>query len=312
MAAASDPSLPPAVANGGARAIDEVAVASVLGRMARHTQAPWLHAEVARRMAERLRVVRLQPTTVVDWWAHTGASGDLLHTVYPKARRVVVEPSDALRQLSRDAARRPWWSARRFRAGAVDVCAGEPDAGAAQLLWANMVLHAVADPPALMARWQRALGTDGFVMFSCFGPDTLRELHALYRRQGWPAPGAPFVDMHDLGDMLIEAGFADPVMDQEHLTLTWDSPQALLAELRQLGGNASPQRFAGLRTPRWRARLHDALASLGTSDGRLGLSFEIVYGHAFKAAPRVRTGEPTTVSVQDMRAMLRAARGARP
>lgn len=259
-------------------------------------------------MAERLAVVRLQPATVLDWWGHTGASAALLRAAYPKARRVVFEPDDVSLARSRDAVQRPWWAGRR--GAAVDVRADEPEAGAAGLLWANMMLHAEADLPALMARWQRALAVDGFLMFSTLGPDTLRELHALYRRLGWPAPGAPFVDMHDLGDMLIEAGFADPVMDQERLTLTWSSPQALLAELRQLGGNASPARFAGLRTPRWRARLDDALATLAAADGRIAMSFEVVYGHAFKAAPRLRADVPTTVSVQDMRAMLRSARGA--
>ena len=69
--------------------------------------------------------------------------------------------------------------------------------------------------------------------------------------------------MHDLGDMLVEAGFADPVMDQETITLTWPSGEALLAELRQLGGNVDPRRFAGLRTPRWRSRLAEALEARG-------------------------------------------------
>lgn len=315
MPAVTDPrapgSAPAPAAASGARAIDAAAVAAALRRMARAAQPPWLHGEVARRMAERLRVVRLQPAAVIDWWGHTGASGELLRSAYPKARRFVVEPNEVLRERSRRAARRPWWDAARLRAAAVDVCDGDPEAGSAQLLWANMMLHAAGDPPALMARWQRALAADGFVMFSCLGPDTLRELHALYARLGWPAPGAVFVDMHDLGDMLIAAGFADPVMDQEQLTLTWSSPQELLAELRGLGGNVAPRRFAGLRTPRWRARLHDALATLATGDGRIGLTFEIVYGHAFKAAPRVRAGEPTVVSVQDMRALLRSAGAAR-
>ncbi len=285
------------------------AVRAALRRAARDAQAPWLHAEVARRMAERLAVVRLQPATVLDWWGHTGASAALLRAAYPKARRVVFEPNEALLARSRDATLRPWWAARR--SAAIEVRGDEPEPGSARLLWANMMLHAAADLPALMVRWQRALAVDGFLMFSTLGPDTLRELHALYRRLGWPTPGAPFVDMHDLGDMLIDAGFADPVMDQERLTLTWDSPQALLAELRQLGGNVSPMRFAGLRTPRWRARLHDALATLAAADGRIAMSFEVVYGHAFKAAPRMRADAPTKVSVQDMRAMLRSARGAR-
>ena len=117
--------------------------------------------------------------------------------------------------------------------------------------------------------------------------------------------------MHDLGDMLVQAGFADPVMDQETLTLTWENPRALLAELRSLGGNASPTRWPGLRTPRWRERLHAALQSLAGLDGRLRLSFEIVYGHAFKAPPRAPLSSGTAVSLEDMRAMVRAAGGPR-
>jgi malonyl-CoA O-methyltransferase len=115
--------------------------------------------------------------------------------------------------------------------------------------------------------------------------------------------------MHDFGEMLVQAGFADPVMDQETLTLRWSNPRALLAELRTLGGNAAPDRFDGLRTPRWRARLERALESLAAPDGTLGLSFEVAYGHAFKAAPRLRAGEATTVSLDDMRAMVRSSHG---
>jgi len=178
----------------------------------------------------------------------------------------------------------------------------------AQLVWANMMLHAVQDPPVLMARWQRALAVDGFLMFSSFGPDTLRELRDLYARLGWPAPTPAFVDMHDLGDMLVHAGFADPVMDQETLTLSWASPQALLAELHALGGNIAPGRMAGLRTPRWRQRLERELQALAGPDGRPALRFEIAYGHAFKALPRALPDAPTTVSLEEMRSLVRSGR----
>ena len=290
------------------RLLDTVAVDAALRRLAREPRPPWLHAEVARRMAARLEWIRLEPETVIEWWGHTGASGELLAKAYPKARRIVVEPSEALLQRSRADARQPWWSARHW-GRATQVRLDEPSPGSAQLLWANMMLHAEPDPPALLVRWQRLLAVDGFIMFSYLGPGTLRELRDLYRALGWPPPTPEFVDMHDLGDMLVKAGFADPVMDQETLTLTWDSPQALLAELRSIGGNASPARWPGLRTRRWRERLNGALQSLAGADGRLRLGFEVVYGHAFKAAPRVRLASESAVSVDDMRAMLRHPRG---
>ena len=288
-----------------ARRLDARAIDAVLRRLLRAPVAPWLHGEVARRMAERLAIIRLKPSLVIDWWGQLGASAEVLVQAYPQARRVVVEPNAVAFERSLAAARRPWWSMSRGPPAQVLLDSVEIPAGA-QLVWSNMTLHVMLDPPHLIARWQRLLAVDGFVMFSCLGPGTLRELRALYARLGWPAPAPGFIDMHDLGDMLVHAGFADPVMDQETLTLRWDSAEALLAELRSLGGNAAPDRVAGLRTPRWRMRLLRELESLRGADGKLGLSFEVAYGHAFKAAPRLAVGGETAVPLADMRAMLRS------
>jgi malonyl-CoA O-methyltransferase len=294
------------------RQIDAAAVARVLRRLGAQPAAPWLHSEVARRMAERLALIRLQPARIIDWWSFLGASHELLSAAYPKAQRVAVEPSAALAQRSRLAHTRPWWALRRAGAGPTEVMLeaelGRGVLAPAQLVWANMMLHAVKDPPALVARWQQSLSPEGFVMFSCLGPDTLRELRSLYRRLGWLAPTIAFVDMHDLGDMLVQAGFADPVMDQETITLSWSDPRAMLHELRLMGGNVLPGRGAALRTPRWKARLEAELMTLTAADGRLHLSFEIAYGHAFKALPRVHPGGETSVSLDDMRSMVRTGR----
>ena len=292
-----------------ARGLDARAVDATLRRLAALPSPPWLHAEVARRMAERLQVVRLQPARIIDWWSFLGASGELLAQAYPQAQRVLVEPTPAFVHRSQDAQRAAWWSPRRWRRDEVPVLMdGDPTGEPAQLLWANMMLHAVQDPPSLMARWQQALAADGFVMFSCLGPDTARELRALYARLGWADPSPAFIDMHDLGDMLVQAGFADPVMDQETITLSWATPQAMLDELRSLGGNAAPRRFPGLRTPRWRRRLEEELAASAGPDGRIAMRFEVAYGHAFKALPRMPAGQPTTVSLDEMRSLVRSRR----
>lgn len=296
-----------------ARGLDPVAVHAVLRRLALADEPPWLHAEVARRMAEKLSLILLQPDTVVDWWSALGGGSALLARAYPKAQRVVVEPGPTWLQRSRARERRPWWSSRPWQAREARVVdESQPDAEIAQgagLVWSNMMLHGVLDPARLFERWHALLQVDGFVMFSCLGPGTLRELRALYQALGWCSPTPTFVDMHDLGDMLVQAGFADPVMDQETLTLRWSSPADLLAELRQLGGNAAPARHPGLRTPRWRHRLERELQTLSAADGSVGLSFEVAYGHAFKAAPRVRAGQTATVSLQEMRDKVRSPRG---
>ena len=169
-----------------------------------------------------------------------------------------------------------------------------------------MMLHAAPDPVAVIERWHELLEAGGFLLFSCLGPGSLSGLRQVYQRRLWPAPTIDFVDMHDLGDMLVRAGFADPVMDQELLTLTWATPEALLGELRLLGGNAHPSRFAGLRTPSWKRQLLQSLELLRGPDGRLQLHFEISYGHAFKAVPRVKVASEARISVDDMRTMARS------
>ena len=255
-------------------------------------------------MAERLQVIRLQPSRVIDWCSHAGASRDVLQQAYPGAQRVRVEPAGAPAPGPRAA----WWSPQHWQREAPALAEAEVPARSGQLVWANMVLHAVPDPEVQMQRWRAALAVDGFLMFSTLGPDTLAGLRALYRDAGWGSPHAAFTDMHDYGDMLVAAGFADPVMDQERLTLTWATPEAVLAELHTLGGNADPARFAGLRTPRWRTRLLAALGERAGSDGRIRLEFELVYGHAFNPLPRPKLSGETRVPLDDLRSMARSGR----
>lgn len=289
----------------GGRRLDAVAVEAALRRMALHDEPPWLHTEVARRLAERLLPIRAQPERVLDWWAGPGAGERALRERYPKAEIVAVEPDAAWLARRVRSAVRPWWAFGKAPAAATrNVDDSDSAIGRAGLVWANMVLHGVVDPPALFSRWHALLGAGGFIALSCLGPGTLRELRDLYTALGWPAPTPGFIDMHDLGDMLVAAGFADPVLDQETLAITWPDADALLGELRQLGGNAAPDRFAGLRTPAWRRRLAVALGERAGADGRITLSFEVAYGHGFKAAPRVRDGE-VAVSLDDMRAMVK-------
>lgn len=269
---------------------------------------PWLHEEVARRMAERLAVIRLP----VNRWAHwepprSGWQGHALVVErYPQAEALQVMQHPV---PERDAApaRAGWWQrVGRKRAASAQVVSAPPD-GTMQLVWANMLAHQGADPQQLLARWHRALAVDGFLMFSCLGPDTLQELRALYARLGWPPPAQEFTDMHDWGDQLLEAGFADPVMDMEHITLSFETPARLLAELRELGRNQHVARFGALRTPAWRRQLERALDEhlRPARNEPLSLSFEIVYGHAVKPAPRHTVAARTEISLEHMKASLR-------
>jgi malonyl-CoA O-methyltransferase len=290
--------------------LDAPAVARQQRRLAR-AEPPWLHQEIARRMAERLPILRLQPARVIDWWSTAGAGRALLQARYPHAELLAIET--AARRAALEACTSPWRrqlgrlvTGRKTPAVLPDDAPPPPG----QLLWSNMMLHWCGDLRGLLAHWHAALEVEGMLMFSCLGPDTLASLRRVYRAAGWGEPTCSFMDMHDLGDALVSAGFADPVMDMELLTLTWDSPAALLAELRSLGGNTSPQRHTGLRTPAWKTQLDKALVDeLGDSAGRLRLEFEIVYGHAIRAVTRAPVKASTEISLQTLREMTRKRSG---
>lgn len=286
-------------------------VAAARWHAAAPAQSPWLHEEVARRMDDRLQWIRQAPAAWCHWDAVRGGlqGHALVSTRYPQALCLVTETSPHCVPVAMQALTRPWWSPARWSAGRPRF--GLPQEGGVQMLWANMALHMASDPQALIAQWHRALSVDGYLMFSCLGPDTAKELHAVYAALGWPPAGHAFTDMHDWGDMLVHAGFAEPVMDMERISLSFETPQRLLQELRELGRNLHPGRFAGLRGRTWLADLHRALvARLARPEegGRLGLTFEIIYGHAFKPVPRLRLQAESQVSLEEMRATLRQSK----
>jgi len=258
-------------------------------------------------MEERLQWMVSQPARWVHWEPLRGGlqAQSLLTRRYPKSECFVLEARTEHAQAAHKLIAPGWWSPARWMGPKVRFEVPEQPV---QMLWANMALHTAADPMALIAQWHALLAVDGFLMFSCLGPDTLRELRSLYSTMGWSPPAHEFTDMHDWGDMLVAAGFAEPVMDMERITLSFTSPHSLLQELRTLGRNLHQARFQGLRGRKWHAQLQTqmarSLAANGAGD-RLTLTFEIIYGHAFKPQPRLNVRPETTVTLEEMRQSLR-------
>lgn len=286
-------------------------IAAERWQQAAPTQSPWLHEEVGRRMQERLQWIRRSPKVWCDWQPVRGGvqAHALVAQRYPEAQCWVVETAARQQQVAQQMWEKPWWSPARWAGNKTTLSL--PSAGTVDMLWANMVLHQVAQPQQLLKQWHDALAVDGFVMFSCLGPDTAKEMRHLYAEMQWPAAGHSFTDMHDWGDMLVHAGFAEPIMDMETIVLTFSSPERLLQELRELGCNLHPQRFSGLRGRQWLAQLHAAIGAhlrVESSEGQWALTFELVYGHAFKPQPRATVEAQTQVSLSDMRSMLKQSR----
>jgi len=251
--------------------------------------------EICRRMLARLEYIKLEPVTVLDAGSGTGNAIPGLAARYPRARILALDLAPAMARRAR--ARRSWWRGVLGRGRLSAVC-GDIErlplaAAQTDLIWSNLALQWVNEPARVFAEFHRVLRPAGLVMFSTFGPDTLKELRAAYGAADRRAHVHRFIDMHDVGDMLVKAGFADPVMDMEYLTLTYAAVRDLMRDLKAIGAhNAARGRPAGLTGKALLAAVERNYES-ARRDGRLPATFEVVYGHAWKPQPRkTQDGRP--------------------
>jgi malonyl-CoA O-methyltransferase len=288
----------PRAVEGGA--LDSRAVRRAFGRAAgTYAEAAVLQREVGTRMAQRLDVVKLAPDVILDAGCGTGAAQRDLATRYPQARRMALDLALPMLAVMREHGREQSSPLARL-AGLVrgtrtplppacvcgDIAALPFASGAFDLVWSNLALQWINDLPRAIKEFQRVLKVGGLASFTTFGPDTLRELRAAFAGADRHTHVSRFVDMHDIGDLLVQAGFADPVMDMEYLTLTYADGEAMMRDLRAIGAtNATVGRPRGLMgRDGWR-RMLAALERMRRDD-RIPATFEVIYGHAWKVAPK--------------------------
>ena len=256
-----------------------------------------LQNEVCRRMLARLDYIKLAPATVLDAGSGTGNAVAGLLARYPRSHVVALDI--ALNMVRRARERRPWWRSLFDRGGPrlAAVCCDIEQlplaSGRADLVWSNLAIQWINEPQQAFAEMHRVLAPGGLVLFSSFGPDTLKELRTAFQGVDRRTHVHSFIDMHDVGDRLVACGFADPVMDMEVVTLTYDDVRGLMRDLKAIGArNATLGRPAGLAGRSLLAgvtRNYEAFRR----DGKLPATFEVVYGHAWKPASRTSpTGHP--------------------
>ncbi|HDR9061546.1 TPA: methyltransferase domain-containing protein [Burkholderia vietnamiensis] len=280
----------------------------------------FLPREIAQRMNERLEYIKVSPAAVLDAGCGPGDDLPALRARFPEAPVFGVDLSGAMlaragqREVEQTSWRR-WLPAslgralgqRGARVAQADFSVLPFAAGAFDLIWSNLALHWHSRPDTVFPEWQRVLRVNGLLMFSTLGPDTLRAACAACADAeaalGIAPPAArviDFVDMHDLGDMLVESGFEIPVMDQEVLTVTYKTPDSLLADVRRWGAYPFERVAQQRATRRFRAALCEALEARRRADGTIALTFEVIYGHAWKAVPRTTADGHGIVRIEDI------------
>lgn len=247
-----------------------------------------LQREICRRMLARLDYIKHRPAAILDAGSGTGNVVAALRARYPQATLYALDI--ALAMVRRARARAPWWQ-RRLGRGVLPVC-GDIERlplrdAAVGMVWSNLALQWTNDTPRAFTEFRRVLAPGGLLMFSTFGPDTLKELRSSYQGTDRYTHVNRFIDMHDLGDMLVHGGFADPVMDMEFVTLTYTDVFALMHDLKAIGAhNVTAGRRPGM-TARATLAAVERNYEASRRDGRLPATFEVIYGHAW--VPQLRT-----------------------
>jgi malonyl-CoA O-methyltransferase len=260
-----------------------------------------LQAEVEKRLLERLDIVQLEPQRIADLGCGPGRSTAALKRRYPKARVLGVDFAPAMLEQARK-------YSKMFRP--LQWCCADigklPIADASmELLFSNLAVQWCNDPAGLFTEFRRVLKPGGLLLFTSFGPDTLMELRQSWAKADGRAHVNEFLDMHDVGDALLQAGLVEPVMDAERMVLTYPSVRHLMHELKATGAhNVTEARRHSLTGPGRLKAMLKAYEQFKTED-RYPASYEVVYGLAWGPAEgqprRSGDGEVATFSVDHLR-----------
>lgn len=247
-----------------------------------------LQREVCARMLERLEYIKLKPSRILDAGSGTGWGTRQLMAKYPSAQMIALDIAIGMLHNARE--HTGWWQklfgSQQSTMLCADVEALPIAANSLDMVWSNLAVQWCNDLPATLGDLHRVLKVEGLLMFSTFGPDTLKELRQAFHGVDVHNHLNRFADMHDIGDMLSHSGFAEPVMDMEYLTLTYDDVRSVLQDLKAIGANnATAGRGQGLMGKHAWRQLVESYEAL-RRDGKLPATYEVIYGHAWKPAPK--------------------------
>ena len=266
--------------------IDKVRVRASFNRAANtYDAAAVLQKRVREEMLSRLDLVNIKPKAILDAGCGTGHGSFALQKRFSKAN--IVSLDLAFNMLQQTKLQRPWLQKclQKMLHQQHLLCADIENlpitSNSMGLVWSNLAIQWCNDLDGAFSELARVLQPEGLLMFSTFGPDTLKELRAATTNGHTHV--SRFIDMHDIGDALIRAGFSTPVLDVEHYTLTYDDVKSVMTDLKSIGAhNATAGRARGLQGRGFLQNLVQYYEQFRVA-GKLPATFEVVYGHAWKA-----------------------------
>lgn len=286
--------------------LDQAHVRHAFGRAAdSYEENAVLQAEVGLRLRERLDGEEFAPERVLDVGSGPGMGSAALRERYPDAQVIALDLAlPMLRAATRRAGSPPAFARVGGDAQALPFADGSLD-----LVHSNLCLQWCEDPGLALAEFRRVLRPGGALLFSTFGPDTLKELRAAFAAVDRQPHVSRFVDMHDIGDALLTTGFRDPVLERDDFTLTYTDARTLMRELRAIGAtNADAQRSRTLTGKAHLARVADAYEAF-RRDGVLPATYEVVYAAAHAPEPgqprRERGADIATFPIERLRGSRR-------
>lgn len=248
-----------------------------------YDEAAVLQREIGQRLIERLDYVRLAPTRILDLGCGTGAISQQLFSRYPHAEVIGVDLALAMVTT----ANTRLLAQPQFHGVSADVQQLPLKDDCAELLISNLMLQWCNDLVTVFQECARVIRPDGLLTFTTFGPDTLYELRQSWQQVDGYTHASQFVDMHDVGDALLAAGFHDPVMDRELITVTYPTVKGLLQDLKAIGANnATLGRQRGLTGKQRLQAFYQAYEAYRLDQGLYPATYEVIYGHAW--APPIK------------------------
>lgn len=266
---------------------------------AEYEQVAVAQKEIGERLFERLDYLKIQPRYILDLGCGTGFFSQQLKKRYPKAHIVGLDL--AFMMLSH--AKKTQHLFKKWPLIQADMTSMPFPAGLFDLVFANQVIHWVHPMATVLREVSRVMNADGCFMFSTLGPDTFRELREAWAQVNHYAHTNQFVDMHEWGDALLAEHFIDPVVDMEMLAVHYATLPKLLQALKAQGvRNINSERNPGLTGRKsWRA-FEEAMLQCRTEKGQVPLTYEVVYGHAWKGAMnRLGQGSEVFIPVSQLR-----------